>query len=136
MSGTFVVSPLKDGVLNNAFLSTLTDSVGRSFGSDMDWFNENTYVKDSMSLVSGFYTLLCGKFYPKDKVYQYWGKRLQKTPKEVLESAHLVHFIAGWKPWGSGIREAHGDETPQLKRIYEIWEGYKVKACPRVSLQV
>ena len=130
MTGTFVVSPLKDGVINNAFLSTLVGSAGRSFASDMDWFNYDKDVKDNLSLVSGFYTLLCGEFYPRDRVYRYWGRRLRKTSDEILDSAHLVHFVAEWKPWGNGIREAHGHETPQLRRIYEIWDGYKAKACP------
>ena len=136
-SGTFVVSPLKDGVVNTAFLSTLQGSLGpsvlgRSFDGEMDWFNADKEVTDNVALVSGFYTLLCGEFFPGDGVYQYWGKRLQKTPEEILDSAHLVHFIAGWKPWASGIGEAHGNETPQLKRIYGIWEGYRANACARV----
>lgn len=128
-SGTFVISPSNStGIATHRTFDDLLKGSFKAVGaSEMDWFNAN--LKDEINLVSGFYTLLCGEFYPGDGIYKRYGKKLGLEPKELLDFVPLVHFIANWKPWGNGIKEAKGKETPELQHIYERWYDVEGRAC-------
>ena len=99
------------------------------FDSEMDWFNADKTVTDDMTLVSGFFTLLVGEFYPRDDIYRFWGKRLQRSPEEIYNHSYSIHFVAGWKPWSRGLGEAHGVETPELRRSFAEWKELRSHVC-------
>ena len=98
---------------------------------DMHWFNGALDVRDDVTLVSGFYTLLVGEFYPKDAIYSFWANRFGWTSARVLDETHVIHFIANWKPWGSGIKEARGNTTPELERAFLYWNSLRGRVCHR-----
>jgi hypothetical protein len=132
-SGSFVISTERPGnaTLANSIVSKLKPILSgedSGFGADMDWLNKQLLAGD-LTLVSGWYTLLCGEFYPKDGIYQYFGRELGLSAAEVLQRAHLVHFVASWKPWAEGIHAANGDETTELREIYRRWNGFRDRAC-------
>ena len=133
MSGTFALSRGHlNQTIHNAMMEVTRNpknkwSYKRWLG-DMDWLNSAS-LRDDVSLVSGFYTLLVGEFYPGDAIYNYWGKRFGWTPARVLKEAPLVHFIAGWKPWGNGIKEAKGRTTPELELVFNEWRRLRRRVC-------
>eukprot|EP00854_Cymbomonas_tetramitiformis_P000270 gene270-493_t len=122
MTGTFALSNASnDRLVHQAMLKITQTRHAKSFASEMDWFNLEPSLKNDVTLVSGFYTLLVSEFYPNDGVYAFWGKRFAWTPEEVYKRCFSIHFIADWKPWGKGIQNAK-ESTPQLKQAYIEWQ--------------
>lgn len=130
MSGTFALSrSSQDSPIHERMIHVLHHKDAEVDG-DMDWFNTERVLSEDVSLLSGFFTLLVGEFSPRDPVYRFWGKRLHWSDDEVFERAYIIHFIANWKPWSKGIREANGVETRQLQQAYQEWTSlYQKTKC-------
>ena len=109
-------------------LSGKSDVVG---SGEIDWLNEK--LANKVSLVSGWFTLLCGEFSPRDGIYCHFGKEFGLSLNETLHRAPLIHFVATWKPWAKGIQTANKeDRTPELESIYDRWNQVKKRACVKV----
>ena len=136
MSGTFALSRGSANQTIHRIMSEVlhdpeNDWSQEKWLGDMHWFNGAIDVRDDVTLVSGFYTLLVGEFYPKDAIYSFWANRFGWTSARVLDEAHVIHFIANWKPWGSGIKEARGNTTPELERAFLQWNSFRGRVCRR-----
>jgi hypothetical protein len=129
-TGTFVIRPSRtQGAVRRLHALLDANSTEEAIGlGEMDWFNHHL-VPDNVTMVSGFYTLLTGEFYPNDGAYGYWAKQRNQTPAEVLQSAPLVHFVSRWKPWKKGIKMAKKNTTQELIDIYDIWNRLRERAC-------
>ena len=125
VSGTFALS--RQGNVSHVHdsMKRVLERRGEQWDGDMDWFNSDRALVDEMSLLSGFFTLLVGEFAPGDPAYRYWSNHFGWSPEEVYDNAYLVHFVAGWKPWRSGIREAKGNETEELRRVFRDWKALR-----------
>lgn len=134
MSGTFALSRgSKNQTIHRVMSEVLQDPANdwsqEKWQGDMHWFNNALDVRDDATLISGFYTLLVGEFYPKDAIYSFWASRFGWTSARVLDEARVIHFIANWKPWGSGIKEAKGNTTPELEQAFSEWNSLRSRVC-------
>lgn len=47
----------------------------------------------------------------------------------VFDKARVMHFIANWKPWRVGIKEAQVNTTFELERAYSEWATLYNRVC-------
>lgn len=132
-SGTFAISSGSDSHTHRAVAQLLHNHLNKwasiKWLGDMQWFNTATEIKDDATLISGFFSLLVGEFYPDDKIYSFWSKRFNWTSAQTFDKAYTIHFIASWKPWGKGLEAANGKITPELARAFAEWRALRKKVC-------
>ena len=100
------------------------------YAGDMDWMNEQ--FKDSAVLLDGFYALLVGEWIKGDGIQGFFGKKFSKTPREIMDMAVSVHFIANNKPWGTtldSLRKDKAGSDEELFLMYEKWYKLKDEIC-------
>ena len=133
-SGTFALSSGSPSARVHSILSQVLHNRSNEWAStkwlgDMHWLNSAEGIRDEMTLVSGYFSLLIGEFYPDDNIFSYYSKRFNWSLAKVLDQAYSIHFIAGWKPWGNGVSEAHGKTTPELVKAFQEWEVNRQQVC-------
>lgn len=101
----------------------LNGTRSRTYPGEMDWFNHE--FRDDAVYLTGFQSLLNGEFVPGDRIFGYWGQKLNLNASSTLSRATFVHCIAGWKPW---IYHEPA-QTRELRRLYLRWEDAKREVC-------